>query len=246
MKTIGVIPARWASTRLEGKVLADIGGKPMIQHVWERSRKCRLLEDVWIACDDERVMKAAKAFGAKAVMTDPALPSGTDRIAAAVKDAPVDVIVNIQGDEPLIDPKVIEALVKAMHADPECPMATVIKAIAGEEELNNPNVVKAVVDSQGYALYFSRVAIPYNRDGRPLKEIKYFKHLGIYAYRKSFLKIWETLSPSPLEKTEKLEQLRVLESGYSIKTVETDAQTIGVDTPEDLEHVRRLIRGGTS
>lgn len=244
MKAIGVIPARWASKRFEGKVLADLNGKPVIQHVWERARRCSSLEEVWIACDDERVMKAAKSFGAKAVMTPPELPSGTDRIALAVKDASVDVVVNIQGDEPLIEPRVIDALVKAMTQDPQCPMATVVKRITDEYELVNPNVVKAVLDAKGHALYFSRSVIPYNRDKGALSRMKYFKHLGIYAYRKDFLKTWPMLPPSPLEQTEKLEQLRVLEAGFRIKTVETDVETIGVDTPEDLERVRRLMGEG--
>ncbi len=234
MKTVAVIPARWGSTRFEGKVLADIHGKPMIQHVYERVKQAAHVDDVWIACDADHVLKAAQDFGAHAVMTSVDHPSGSDRIAEAVRDIEADVIVNVQGDEPLIEPKQIDALVKVFEEDSECPMATMIKRIDDEEDLDNSHVVKVVVDNNGRALYFSRSPIPFNRD---CEHVTHYRHLGIYAYRKDFLFKYVELPHSKLEQAEKLEQLRVLEAGYEIKTVETDMDIIGVDTPEDLQKV---------
>jgi 3-deoxy-manno-octulosonate cytidylyltransferase (CMP-KDO synthetase) len=164
MKTIGVIPARFGSTRLPAKVLADIGGKPLIQHVWERTVQCRQLDEVLIACDHPKVLKAAQNFKAHAVMTDPACPSGTDRIAQAVKNLNADIVLNIQGDEPFVDPQAIDALVVLLKQDPNVLMGTVIKPITDVADLANPNVVKCVVDAQGYALYFSRSPVPYHRN----------------------------------------------------------------------------------
>lgn len=239
MKALGVIPARYASTRLPGKVLLPIAGKPMIQHVWERTKKSKILSDVWIACDDQRIVDAAKKFGAKAVLTSVDHPSGTDRIAEAVRKAKVDVVVNIQGDEPLINSSVIDNLAKALLKNKTYQMATVIKPLVKSEEVNNPNVVKVVIDSNHDALYFSRSTIPFNRDQE--KGVQYFKHLGIYAYRKTFLLKLTKMPSSNLEKIEKLEQLRVLEAGYKIKTIQTDLETIGVDTAEDLKKVEALL-----
>lgn len=237
MKAIGVIPARWGSTRFEGKPLAEIAGKPMIQHVWEAVKRSGQLDEVLIACDDDRILKAVESFGGRAVMTANDHSSGTDRIAEAVEKLAVDIVVNIQGDEPLIQPSVIDAVVKLLADDPDAVMATVIKTIMDERDYQNPNVVKVVTNVSGDALYFSRSPIPYNRDGGPVQA---FKHLGIYAYRKPFLLGYKNLPASALEKAEKLEQLRALESGYKIKTVLTDMETIGVDTPEDLEKVKEL------
>ncbi|MCK5083830.1 MAG: 3-deoxy-manno-octulosonate cytidylyltransferase [Candidatus Omnitrophica bacterium] len=239
MKIIGIIPARWASTRFEGKVLAEVGGKPMIQHVWERARQSELLNDLIIACDDERVVVAAEQFGAKTVLTSKNCASGTDRIAEAVESIEGDIIVNIQGDEPLIDPAVIDALATALVDDSSCLMGTMIKVLTSKKELKDPNVVKVVIDGEGNALYFSRSPIPYNRDDDD--EAIYYKHLGIYAYRRDFLLSYKNLPKSNLEKVEQLEQLRVLEFGYKIKTVVTDVETIGVDTPEDLSRVEKLL-----
>ncbi|MCK5082547.1 MAG: 3-deoxy-manno-octulosonate cytidylyltransferase [Candidatus Omnitrophica bacterium] len=239
MKIIGVIPARWASTRFEGKVLATINDKPMIQHVWERSNRSELLNDLIIACDDERVVVAAEQFGAKTVLTSKDHASGTDRIAEAIESMDGDIIVNVQGDEPLIDPAVIDALVTALVDDPSCAMGTVIKVLTAKKELKDPNVVKVVIDGEGNALYFSRSPIPYNRDDED--EVIYYKHLGIYAYRRDFLLSYKSLPKSNLEKCEQLEQLRALEFGYKIKTVVTDIETIGVDTPEDLTHVEKVL-----
>ena len=242
MKILGVIPARYSSTRLKGKVLADINGKPMIQHVWERAKKSSLLNDVLIACDDERVVQAAKKFGAKVVLTSPAHPSGSDRIAEAVKSLDADVVINIQGDEPLIDPSTIDTLAQAMNNDPACVMATVITALNQEEDVLDPNCVKVVVDQNKNALYFSRSAIPYHREKTDFSQTEYYKHLGIYAYRKDFLLAFVRLPKSRLEKIEQLEQLRVLEAGYKIKTVLTDQQTIGVDTDADLLRVKEFFK----
>lgn len=240
MKIIGVIPARWASTRFEGKVLAMINDKPMIQHVWERSSKSEMLNDLVIACDDDRVLVAAEQFGAKTVMTSKDHASGTDRIAEAIESiGGGDIIINIQGDEPLIEPAVIDALATALIDNPSCSMGTVIKVLTSKKELKDPNVVKVVVDGEMNALYFSRSAIPYNRDNH--EDAVIYKHLGIYAYRQDFLISYKDLPKSNLEKTEQLEQLRALEFGYKIKTVVTDVETIGVDTPEDLACVEKLL-----
>ena len=246
-KVIGVIPARWASSRFEGKVLVAIQGKPMIQHVWEQAQKSKLLKDVIIACDDKRVFHIAQEFGATVIMTSPDHQSGTDRIAEVIGNIKTDVIVNIQGDEPLINPEVIDALAQAIVSDESCSMATVIKKITDEKELNDPNVVKVVIDNHKNAIYFSRSAIPFHRDRTSFEnftEVGYYKHLGLYAYTKEFLAIFVELPPSPLEQVEKLEQLRVLEAGYPIKTIETDMETIGVDTPEDLKKVEAIINKG--
>ena len=243
-RIIGVIPARWASTRFEGKVLAEIQGKPMLQHVWEQAQKSQLLKEVIIACDDKRVFQIVQEFGAPVVMTSTTHLSGTDRIAEVVKNIKTDIIVNIQGDEPLIDPQIIDALAEALLKDESAPMATVITKIRDEKEISDPNVVKVVIDNNKHAIYFSRAAIPFNRDKKSFSEAGYYKHLGLYAYTKDFLKIFVELPPSPLEQIEKLEQLRVLEAGYAIKTIETDFETIGVDTPEDLKKVEALLSKG--
>lgn len=244
MKVLGVIPARWASTRFEGKILADINGKPMIQHVWERARTSRKLNGLIIACDDERIRVAAEGFGARVVMTSLEHASGTDRIAQAIESVDGDIIINIQGDEPLIDPAIIDALAELLVDDKTCSMGTVIKKITDMTELSDPNVVKVVVDGERTALYFSRSLIPFNRDQE--EEIIYYKHIGIYAYRRDFLLSYKNLPKSNLEKAEHLEQLRALEYGYKIKTVVTDIDTVGVDTPQDLVTVAQLLAERTS
>lgn len=241
MKAIGVIPARWASTRLPEKVLADIHGRPMIQHIWAQAKQSRLLDEVLIACDHERVLKAAEGFKARAILTSPDHQSGTDRVAEVAAAMDADVVLNIQGDEPLLQPKIIDGLAEVMLDDPTLLMATVIKRIAREEELTNPNVVKVVVDRDRNALYFSRSTIPYNREKKEFAKTVYYKHFGIYAYRKDFLLNFKNLPASRLEDLEKLEQLRVLEAGHKIKTVETEYDLTAVDTAEDLERVRALM-----
>jgi len=243
MKIIGVIPARYGSTRFPGKVLALIQGRPMIEHVYRQAKKSRYCDEILIACDDPRVMDAAAGFGASAVMTSPDHPSGTDRIAQAVQNVPADIVINIQGDEPLIAPDMIDALAEEIRTDASCVMATVACKITNPAEVADPNVVKVVLDGQENALYFSRSAIPFNRDKIPFEEVQYFKHFGLYAYRKDFLMKLKTLPSSSLEQSERLEQLRVLQAGYKIKVVLTDQDTISVDTAEDLRRVEAVLAG---
>jgi len=227
MKFLGVIPARWESTRLEGKVLAMIAGKPMIQHVWERSKQSRVLDDVWIASDDRRIIEAAKGFGAKSVLTSKDHASGTDRITEVVESVDVDIVVNIQGDEPLIQFSVIDELAKCLEQDQQCQVATAAKIIDNDDDITNPNIVKVVLDKNKYALYFSRAGIPFNRRK---EKTTYYKHLGLYSFRKDFLLTYKALTSSQLEQVEQLEQLRILESGGRIKVVLTDIEMISVDT----------------
>ena len=236
MKAIGVIPARYGSTRFPGKPLANILGKPMIQHVWERASRAKTLEKVIIATDDERILKKAKEFGAEAVLTSLSLSSGTERVAEAAKDLEVDIVANIQGDEPLIEPQAIDEAIKSLINNPKIPMATLAYRMIKKKEIKDPNVVKVVFDKGNLALYFSRSPIPYFK-------VQSYKHLGLYVYRKNFLLKLAQMKPTPLEKIEGLEQLRVLENGYRIKVVETEYDSVGVDTPEDLEKVKAMIRG---
>lgn len=240
MEAIGVIPARYHSTRFEGKVLADILGKPMIQHVWENAKKARSLDDLIIAADDDRIIKSVKEFGGKAMFTSPAQPSGTDRLGEVVNPLDVRVVVNIQGDEPLATPEMIDSLAQALISDEEIVMATLITELKDPDQLRDPNIVKVAVDKNGFALYFSRSVIPFNRDRRD--DVVYYKHIGMYAYTKDFLYTYTNLPESSLEKSERLEQLRVLENGYKIKCVETDNDTCGVDTAEDLQRVISIIK----
>lgn len=243
MKAIGVIPARWGATRFEGKVLANLLGKPVIQHVWDNAKKAKTLDDLVIACDDERIMKVVAGFGGKAVYTSPDQPSGTDRLAEVVNPLDVTIAVNIQGDEPLVKPIMIDNLVMALENEKTAQMATMIKRVEEETELTNSNVVKVVVDKNGYAIYFSRYAIPYNRTGEVDREKRpvYFKHIGLYAFTKDFLFTFRNLPKSSLENAEKLEQLRAIENGYKIKVVETKFDTVGVDTPEDLKRAEDAL-----
>jgi len=242
MKVIGVIPARYASVRLEGKVLATLLGKPVIQHVWERVKKSKLLDDLIIACDDARIEKAAKKFQAKVVLTSKEHASGSDRITEVVNPLDVDVVVNIQGDEPTIHHTMVDHLARALMDDQAASMATLIKKMDDPDEIGDPNVVKVVIDRHRYALYFSRSPIPFNRGKQKLKDLIYYKHFGLYAYRKEFLLTFKGLPKSRLENVEKLEQLRVLEAGYRIKTVETNRDTVGVDTKGDLRRAESFLK----
>ena len=238
MKVLCVIPARYASTRLPGKPLSLIAGKPMIQCVYERACQATLPDEVVVATDNELVQKAVESFGGKVMMTSPDHPSGTDRLAEVVLSYPdADVIVNVQGDEPMLPPEVIDRLAEAF-ADENLQMAT-LKTAMREEEYDNPAAVKVVTDLNGYALYFSRSLLPYPR--KKPEDFKVFKHVGVYAYRRSFLLKYAALTPTPLERAESLEQLRALENGYKIKVLESDFQGIGVDTPEDLAAVNELF-----
>jgi 3-deoxy-manno-octulosonate cytidylyltransferase (CMP-KDO synthetase) len=240
-KIIGMIPARYASTRFRGKVIADIVNKPMIQRVYEQANKSTMLDQLIVAVDDDRVYKTVKGFGGKVVMTSIGHESGTDRIAEAIENIDADIVVNIQGDQPLFDARMIEEAVQPMLEDPNIQMST-LKTKIGKEDYNDPAVVKVVVDENDYALYFSRSLIPYSRD-----EIKMdvYEHVGLYIYRKDFLLKMSKLPRTYLEKIEMLEQLRVLENGYKIKVIETKCESvsgISVDTPEDLIKVENIIK----
>lgn len=239
-KIIGVIPARWSSSRLPGKPLADILGKPMIQHVYERACAARSLSSVIIAADDERVIRAAEAFGARAVMTSPDHPNGTSRVEEAARGSGADAVINIQGDEPMLNHVMIDEIAEALN-DSSVVCATLCRKM-DEADFENPNAVKVVRDKDGDALYFSRSMIPYRRNdvGVPV-----YHHIGIYGYTAEFLKLYASLPMTPLAETESLEQLKVLENGYKIRVKATscDDRSRGVDTPEDLEAVRALMRG---
>ena len=239
MNVVCIIPARYASTRLPGKPLLDIGGKPMIQHVVERVRQARLPSRVLVATDDERIFAAVQKFGGEACMTSDRHPTGTDRLAEVARKLPeAELILNVQGDEPLISPVALDELIEAFADSPDLQMATLMTPLA-EQDYTNPAAVKVVATLDGHALYFSRSLIPYPRN--PDAETRHFKHIGVYAYRRDFLLRFAALPPTPLEKTESLEQLRALEHGYRIRLIETKFQPIGVDTPEDLERVRQLL-----
>lgn len=242
MKAIGVIPARYGSTRLPGKALALLNGVPLIQHVYEQARQAKRLSEVLVATDDERIRQAVAAFGGQAVMTSSTHRSGTDRVAEAVRPLDAQVVLNIQGDEPLIHPDAIDQVADFLLAHRAVPMATVITTLTSAEDLRNPNVVKVVVDQDGYAMYFSRAPIPYVRQETGKSHV-YWKHLGLYGYQREFLLRFPHLPPTPLEQAEGLEQLRALEHGFKVKVLETAHDTIGVDTADDLKRVEKLLTG---
>lgn len=240
MNIVCVIPARFASTRLPGKPLADIAGKPMIQHVYERAVQAKLPQAVVVATDYEKVYRTVLEFGGKAVMTSPDHPTGTDRLAEVAASFPeADVLINIQGDEPLLEPEVIDQLAAVFSQEEKADMATLMTKME-EAEYNNPNAVKVVTDLHGYALYFSRSLLPYPR--KTENDFAVYKHVGIYAYRREFLLRFASLLPTPLERMESLEQLRALEHGYKIKVLKTSQKFVGVDTPEDLAEVNAIIK----
>ena len=240
-KVCGVIPARYASSRFPGKPLVPIAGKPMIQHVYERASQAALVDHLVVATDDQRIFDAVQSFGGSAVMTDADHPSGTDRIAQAASQVDCDYVLNIQGDEPLIDAGVINAVAGALIDEPDVPMATPIAEIVDLTELDNPNIVKVVIDANGFALYFSRSKIPYLRDPEDTHKKKWYKHIGLYGFQKSFLLQLVTYPQSTLENMERLEQLRVLENGFRIKTVITQYVGIGVDTPDDVKEIEKRL-----
>ena len=245
MEAVGIIPARYGSTRFEGKLLADFCGKPVIQHTWENAKKSKSIDDLIVATDDKRIYNVAKGFGANVVYTSVAHKSGSDRLTEVAASIDAKIIVNIQADEPLLATSMIDDVVGAISKDKTLVMATLCHKINNAAEIQDPNVVKVVFDRFGLALYFSRSPIPYERMGSDdkLQNIDYYKHIGIYAYAKDFLFTFKSLPQSRLEKTEKLEQLRVLENGYRIKVIETKFDTIGIDTPEDLEKAIEMIKG---
>jgi 3-deoxy-manno-octulosonate cytidylyltransferase (CMP-KDO synthetase) len=244
MKVVCIIPARYESSRFEGKPLADLCGRPMIQHVYERVLKAGSVSYAAVATDDDRIYRTVLMFGGKAIMTSPDHKSGTDRIAEAVAGlnlGPDDVVVNIQGDQPLFEPVQIDEVVRPLLDDPTVDMSTLIYRIRREEEISHPNAVKVVFDKNRFALYFSRATIPCVRDRR--QAVNYYKHHGIYAYRRSFLAIFTRMPQGALERLEALEQLRAIEHGYKIKVVETAYDSVEVDTCEELARVARIIEG---
>lgn len=243
-RIVAIIPARYASSRFPGKMLATIMGKSLLQHTYECVKACRLLDDVLIATDDERIQQHATNFAAKAIMTDINHPTGSDRIIEVLKKHPsltdAEIILNVQGDEPCIPVQSIEAVCNALVDNPEDVMATAVVKITDPDEIQSPAVVKCVVDARGYALYFSRVAIP----GVKPKGIHppfYYKHLGIYAYRREFLLHYGDLVQTPLQLVEDLEQLKVLEAGYKIKIAYIERSTPAVDLPEDIQRVTEWL-----
>lgn len=231
-----IIPARYAATRFPGKLLADLWGKPLIQHAYERARQCQLADRVIVATDDERIAAAAEAFEAEVVMTRADHPSGTDRAAEAAAELDVDLIVNLQGDEPLVDPATIDAAIAPLAETDSIPMGTVCCPVEEVADLADPNVVKVVCDRSGFALYFSRLPIPFVRDHGA--DATRYRHIGLYVYRRDFLLELARLGPTPLEQAERLEQLRVLEHGHRIRVVVVPRASPGVDTPADLERLR--------
>lgn len=241
MKVVGVIPARYKSTRLEGKPLADILGKPMIQHVWERCREANGLDRILVATDDVRISDAVRAFGGEAIMTDPEHASGSDRAAEAISKIDADIIVNIQGDEPMMNPAMIDEVVAPFRQGTAAGMVTLKKEVFHDSELSDPGVVKVVTAADGLALYFSRSLIPYPRT--KTSRFHVYEHIGIYAYTRECLVRLTQLPQSPLEQVEGLEQLRALENGIRIQVVETACvgEAISVDTIADLERVRKLL-----
>jgi 3-deoxy-manno-octulosonate cytidylyltransferase (CMP-KDO synthetase) len=246
-KVVAIIPARYHSNRFEGKPLAKIMGKPMIQHVYERALAVDLISQVTVATDDERIAECVRGFGGQVVMTSSDHVSGTDRLAEAATLMDIneqDVVVNIQGDQPLFDQSVVEQVARPLLDDPALPMATLIYKIIRPEEIDDPNHVKTVFDVNGMALYFSRASIPFQRNPEEPQTPTYYKHLGFYAYRKGFLLTFVGLPEGEWERFEKLEQLRALEYGYNIKVVLTEHDSVEVDTPQDLARVEELFRGG--
>lgn len=245
MKIVGIIPSRYASTRLPAKPLVDICGKPMIQRVYEQAKQSTLLTDIVIVTDDERIASVVRSFGGNVQMTPIDIQSGSDRIALVAKNYNADIVVNIQGDEPMIDPKLIDQTIQLLMDDTNAVVGTAVKKISSSQDVFNSNVVKVTLDKNNYALYFSRSPIPHVRDAKKdddwFAETQFYKHFGIYVYRADFLQHFTTLKQSPLEIAEKLEQLRILENGYKIKCAITEYESHPVDTPEDLERVRTII-----
>ena len=240
MKSICVIPARYSSTRLPGKPLKDICGVPMICRVWERASRAKSVAEVIVATDDERILQAVEKYSGRAMMTRADHKTGTDRLAEIAEKFPdVEVIVNVQGDEPLIEPALIDELVAQFVADKNLQMATVATELLDADEMNNPNNVKVVLDKNNDALYFSRSLIPYPRNAG---KSKIFKHIGIYAYRRNFLLTYAKMEPTPLEQSESLEQLRALENGFKIRVIKSSCRFVGVDTEEDLKLVNEIYR----
>jgi len=239
---LAIIPARFGSSRLPGKPLASIAGKPMIQHVVERVRRAQLVKSILVATDDERIKRAVEGFGGQAILTRPDHRTGTDRVAEVAAHVDAGIYVNIQGDEPLIDPATVDAVVSAMLEDVSVQIAAPCAAITQPNEIMDPNIVKVARDFDGNSLYFSRAPIPWVRDTKTTVAARHWKHIGLYAFRRDTLLEFPTLPPGELEHIEQLEQLRWLENGFRIRTVETDYDAVSVDVPADIERVEKLLR----
>lgn len=246
LKVIGVIPARYASQRLPAKPLIDLLGKPMVQRVYEQAARAKLVDELVVATDDSRIEMVVKKFGGNVILTSPEIRSGSDRVAAVAKEMKADIFVNIQGDEPLIVPEMIDEAVQVLFDDPDAPVGTLVKKIESTDELMNPGIVKVALAENRYALYFSRSVIPFLRDVPKqrewLRHATFYKHIGLYVFRASFLRIYSGLLESRLEQEEKLEQLRILENGYKIKAGVTRFDSIPVDTKEDAERVVQILK----
>lgn len=246
MHIVGVIPARYASTRLPAKPLVNLLGRPMIQRVYEQAKKARLLHEVVVATDDERIARAVEAFGGEVVMTSLEIRSGSDRVAAVAEQMSGDIFVNVQGDEPLLNPVMIDQAVQALLDDQQAQIGTLAKRIESADDLLSPNVVKVVFDSSSYALYFSRSVIPHIRENNEprswIKHQTFYEHIGLYVFRRESLLKFASLPESSLEKAEKLEQLRALEAGMKIKVALTEFDCVPVDTQDDVEHVIQLLK----
>jgi 3-deoxy-manno-octulosonate cytidylyltransferase (CMP-KDO synthetase) len=240
-KVLAVIPARQASVRFPGKPLANIAGRPMIQHVFERVRQAESVDRIVVATDEEAIKKAVEGFGGEAILTRRDHRTGTDRVAEVATHLAAEIYVNVQGDEPLVDPGTIDALVAAMNDDPAAQIATPCSAISHANDIMDPNVVKVVCDFDGNALYFSRAPIPWVRESSETAAARHWKHLGLYAFRRDALLEFPTLPPGELERVEQLEQLRWLENGFHIAVVETDYDAVSVDVPADIERVEKLL-----
>lgn len=243
-RAVGIIPARYRASRFPGKLLARLGGRTVIEWVYSRAAAARSLDGVLVAADDERIVREVESFGGKAVMTSTEHRSGTERIAEVCAGegpaAAAEVVVNIQGDEPFIRGEMIDRVVEELFRFPELDVVSLKKRIDSESEMENPDIVKTVTDRMGFALYFSRYPVPYHASGpTPAR----FKHIGLYGYRKKFLAVFTSLPPGEMERSEKLEQLRILENGYKIKLIETEWETVGIDSPRDLEQAAGMLTG---
>jgi len=245
-RAIGIIPARYESTRFPGKPLALIAGKPMIQHVYENAARAELLSRVVVATDDRRIADCVETFGGEYAMTDGDIGTGTERVAAAARNSDEDIILNVQGDEPLAPPDLMDTLVESLMCNPDVPVCTPAARITLPEDINDPNQARVVFDTNMRALYFTRAAVPFNRDNHPvsgwLDRAAYWKHVGIYCYRREFLFRFVELPEGSLEKVEKLEQLRILENGYPVLIVKTGYSPVCVDIPGDIPKVEALMR----
>ena len=242
-RVLGVVPARFASSRFPGKMIADLAGRPLVLHAYDRAKQAKLIDDVVIAADDERVLEALRPFPTRVVMTRPDHATGTDRIAEVAAQDNADIIVNIQGDEALIEPETIDAAILPLLEQPDLAMSTARRQIREMALIANPNIVKVICDTRGRAIYFSRSPIPYIRDAADADAAAgcYWQHIGLYVYRREFLLRFAALPQTPLEKLEKLEQLRAVEHGHAIAVVDTEYDGRGVDVPEDLEWARGQI-----